>query len=44
MINDVELCTIRGGINYGLIGIITGIVTFIIGVIDGYQRPISCNE
>lgn len=40
---DKELFEIRGGINIGLIGLIGGILTFFIGVIDGYMRPLKCN-
>jgi VIT1/CCC1 family predicted Fe2+/Mn2+ transporter len=39
----MELSEIRGGIRYGLLGLGAALVTFIIGVIDGYQRPLSCN-
>ena len=40
-----ELITIDGGkANYGLYIAIAGAVTFIIGVIDGFLRPLKCNR
>ncbi len=33
-----------GGINMGVYLAIGGLITFIIGVIDGYLRPLSCNK
>ena len=44
MIDNTELVEVRGGIKYGLIGAGVAIVTFIIGIIDGYQRPLLCNR
>ena len=32
-----------GGITFGLGLLITAGITFIIGVIDGYIRPLKCN-
>ena len=41
-LNNDQLCDIRGGgISFGL-AIFAGI-TFLIGVIDGYVRPLKCN-
>ena len=43
MIKDNELKTINGGgISIGTGFIIGGIVAFLIGVIDGYVRPLAC--
>jgi len=44
IINDQDLLNIKGGaIAWGLIGlIITGLVTFAIGILDGFKRPYGC--
>ena len=40
-----ELLTIKGGISKTVRGgIVVGIITFLIGVIDGYRRPLACNR
>ena len=40
---DNELMTVNGGFNVWL-GIAIGAgVTFLLGVIDGYVRPLKCN-
>ena len=46
LIKDQELLNIRGGqVSWGMIGLfVGGIITFIIGVIDGYKRPLKCNR
>ena len=42
-LNDKELMTITGGFSFGL-GIAIGAgITFLIGVIDGFVRPLKCN-
>ncbi|MBR4178715.1 MAG: bacteriocin [Bacilli bacterium] len=43
-IDNEELKTIVGGSKYLVVGIIVGIITFFIGVYDGYMRPLSCRE
>lgn len=44
MIVQSELLEIKGGATKWVIGLgIGSVITFIIGVIDGYLRPISCN-
>lgn len=43
VISEAELNNIRGG-GFGLWLAIVGLVTFVIGVIDGYVRPIKCNK
>ncbi len=42
-LNDKELMTINGGFSFGLGLIIGGGITFLIGVIDGFVRPLKCN-
>lgn len=43
MIEEKELKAINGGgISVGIGIVIGGIVTFLIGLIDGYVRPLSC--
>lgn len=33
-----------GGVDLGVISAIGAALTFIIGIIDGYLRPIKCNQ
>ena len=33
-----------GGVNYGVLAVIGGVVAFLIGVVDGYLRPLACNK
>ena len=40
---DNELKVIKGGAGVGTYILIGGLVVFIIGVIDGYIRPLKCN-
>lgn len=45
-LNELELKKINGGgvlTTLGIIGLVAAGVTFIIGVIDGYIRPLKCN-
>lgn len=43
--DEDELLDTKGGISKGiLIGGIGVIISFIIGFIDGYSRPLSCNK
>lgn len=39
-----ELQSIKGGVSKVLFIGIAGVVTFLIGVIDGYIRPLKCNK
>ena len=41
-ISKNELMSINGG-GFGLGLLIGGLVTFIIGVVDGYVRPLKCH-
>ena len=41
-LNEKELMKVSGG-GFGLGLLITAGVIFIIGVIDGYVRPLACN-
>ena len=42
-IDNNELKTIKAGaIRWGIVGIIGGIITFVVGVIDGYTNPSKC--
>lgn len=44
-IEENELEKVKGGSSSSWIGLgIGALVIFIIGVIDGYTRPLSCNE
>ena len=42
MLKDNELKNIEGGFSLGTGLLIGGLVTFFIGVIDGYVRPLAC--
>lgn len=33
-----------GGISWGAVGIFAAIATFLVGVVDGYIRPLPCNQ
>lgn len=45
MLAEKELLEIKGGgADWFAIGIAGTIVTFFIGVIDGYLRPLKCNK
>ncbi len=45
-INNQELMNIRGGaVSWGTVGLIFGgVLTFLIGVLDGFKRPLKCNR
>lgn len=42
-INKEELKKINGGFNWGIAAAVVAGVTFIIGIFDGYTRPLACN-
>ena len=44
MIEKEELLTIYGGSKIIVGGIIVGVIAFIIGIFDGYYRPLGCDE
>ncbi len=45
VLNKDELINITGsGFKAGFLVIIGGIITLIIGAIDGYLRPLQCNK
>lgn len=41
--NEELKTTVGGGFNFGLAALIGAGITFLIGVIDGYIRPLACN-
>lgn len=41
--NEELTNVVGGGIKFGIAAVVGGIITFVIGVIDGYLRPLSCN-
>ena len=42
-VNTSELKNIKAGsIKWGLVGLIGGIVAFVIGVVEGYTNPYKC--
>lgn len=43
MLNNEELLNIYGGaISVGLVSIIIAGIVFLVGVVDGYMRPLKC--
>ena len=45
ILNDKELKEVRGGFKAKALWIgIASFITFIIGAVDGYMRPLSCNK
>lgn len=39
-----ELLNVKGGaIKWAIVGAVGTVVTFLIGVVDGYFRPLKCN-
>jgi hypothetical protein len=43
LLKDEELINIHGG-GFGFFVAIASLITFAIGVIDGYVRPLKCNK
>lgn len=44
-LTDLELKQVNGGaFKFGLVTIIGAGISFLIGLIDGYMRPLSCNK
>jgi len=43
MSNEELLNVIGGGINIGVVAGIGALITFIIGIVDGYLRPEKCS-
>ena len=40
-----ELLAIKGGVSKGIIlGAVGVLITFMIGLVDGYVRPLTCNK
>ncbi len=39
-----ELINIKGGVNWVALGIGSTLVSFLIGLVDGYLRPLKCNK
>ena len=45
MLGKEELYLIKGGAaDWVVIGIIGTLITFIAGIVDGYLRPLKCDE
>ena len=43
-LNSIELNNISGGFKWIIGGVIGGILAFIVGVLDGFTRPLKCNS
>ncbi len=42
-LNKFELKNIKAGaIHWGVVGLIGGIIAFVVGVVDGYTNPSRC--
>lgn len=44
MITESELKEIKGGVNWVFVGVGGSIISFIIGLVDGYLRPLKCRK
>lgn len=44
MIIESELKEIKGGVNWVIVGVGGSIISFIIGLVDGYLRPLKCRK
>ena len=45
VLESKELIEISGGgIKYGVVAFIGGVLTFLIGMVDGHLRPLTCNK
>ena len=45
VLNDNELNNVYGGgVKLGWYAAIGGFITLVVGIIDGYLRPLSCNK
>ena len=43
MLENCELLNIKGGSKLVVAGVIGTVITFVIGVLDGYFRPLKCH-
>ena len=43
-LTDQELMQMQGGFKIGVVAAIASVVTFLIAVVDGYMRPLKCNN
>lgn len=45
VLNEQEMLECNGGakLSAGVVGLVVGIVSFILGIIDGYTNPKKCN-
>ena len=41
---ETELLQVEGGGWLLIAGVVAGAITFVIGVIDGFIRPLSCHD
>jgi bacteriocin-like protein len=44
ILNDNEMKKIEGGVNWIVVTITTGAISFLIGVVDGLVNPKKCNN
>ncbi|UKI57869.1 MAG: hypothetical protein L6V81_11520 [Clostridium sp.] len=45
MIKEAELKEIQGGaVNWTIVGIGGSVISFLIGLVDGYLRPLKCRK
>lgn len=45
MLKETELLEIKGGgINWTIVGIGGAVISFLIGLVDGYLRPLKCRK
>ena len=45
LLKEDELLEIKaGGVSWTMVGVFTAVATFVIGLVDGFIRPLPCNE
>lgn len=43
-LTDKEMMQMQGGLKMNLVVAVASVVTFLIGLVDGYMRPLKCNN
>lgn len=43
-LTEKQMCSVDGGISFGLIAGFAAALTFLVGVISGYTNPTRCNN
>lgn len=44
-LNNIEMYSVDGGaVKWGVVALIGGILTFVVGIVDGYTNPQKCHN